>query len=84
MKRLFFRPEFHGRGLEKALAEAVICNAQKAGYRRMRLDTGAMQHEVQALHRRIGFAPIVPYYDSDAEMANWLVFIEFDLRGSGP
>lgn len=83
MKRLFVSPAFHGRGLGKALAMAVISEAKDLGYRRMRLDTGARQYEAQELYRRLGFRLINPYYDLDEEMANWLVFMERDLEVHG-
>ena len=39
MKRLFLRPQFHGKGLGKELAERIIEEAHGMGYQRMRLDT---------------------------------------------
>lgn len=79
MKRMFVDPAFHGRGLGKALAEALIAEARAIGYDRMFLDTGPDQHEAQGLYRRLGFRPVAPYYDIDPEMREWLVFMERDL-----
>jgi putative acetyltransferase len=79
MKRMFVYPQHHGKGVGRALAEAMIKEARGLGYQVMRLDTSVRQAEANGLYRRLGFQTIEPYYDLPANVRDWLVFMELKL-----
>lgn len=62
MKRLYVVPEARALGLGRALAERVIREAARIGYREIRLDTLPSMTSAINLYRRMGFEPIAPYY----------------------
>jgi GNAT superfamily N-acetyltransferase len=75
MKRLFVQPTFHGRGIGRALSEAIITEARRLGYQRMRLDT--VLEPARNLYRSLGFREIPPYQHVPIE---GVIFMELQLR----
>ncbi len=64
LKRMWVRPAFRGRGLGRAIAEALLAAAREEGYRAARLDTLPSMREAQALYRSLGFRDTAAYYDN--------------------
>ncbi len=76
MKRLYVRPVAQGQHVGERLVNAIIAEARKLGYDRMRLDTllGKMEKAI-SIYRRVGFREIAPYYESPYPT----LFLELDL-----
>ena len=64
MKRLYIRPAFRGKGIARELANELIDDARRQGYRTMLLDTLGSMSAARALYRDLGFVPVAPYYDN--------------------
>jgi GNAT superfamily N-acetyltransferase len=79
MKRMFVYPRFQGYGVGRALGEAIVAEARRAGHRVMRLDTSRRQEAALALYRKLGFRDGHAYYELPPALEEWLVFLELDL-----
>jgi putative acetyltransferase len=79
MKRMFVYPQFQGRGVGRALGDAVVADARTIGYRSMLLDTSFRQVEAQKLYASLGFERIEPYYEMPDALRDWLVFMRLTL-----
>ena len=61
IKRLFVRPQARGKGVGKALIDAILKTARQLGYGEIKLDTLPAMEGAIALYKANGFVPIPPY-----------------------
>ena len=61
MKRMYVKPKYRSKGIGRSLAIAVIQEARKIGYKKMRLDTVPWMKEAIELYYALGFKKIKPY-----------------------
>jgi GNAT superfamily N-acetyltransferase len=79
MKRMFVNTGFHGKGVGRVLAAAIINAGRAAGYKTMKLDTSFRQTEAQSLYKSMGFVKTKAYYEMSKKVEDWLVFMELKL-----
>jgi putative acetyltransferase len=61
IKRMFVRRNHRGRGIARAVLEALEATARHSGYATLVLETGTRQPEALALYRRAGYVEREPY-----------------------
>lgn len=61
MKRVFVASAARGKGIARALVEALEREASRLGVARMQLETGIRQPEAIALYRRFGYTERGPF-----------------------
>jgi putative acetyltransferase len=82
MKRLYVADAFRGLGIERRLVTALVKVAEARAIASIRLDTGDLQHEAEALYRSLGFREIEADYKCPPELLPHLKFMQLDLPRS--
>jgi len=82
MKRLYLKPEYHGLGIGRRLVSRLIEEATAIGYTMMRLETGPLQLEAQALYADFGFRRILPYRSLPDCLRDWVICMERPLTAT--
>jgi putative acetyltransferase len=72
MKRLYVRPAFRRFGLGRILAQALLDEAQRAGYSEVLLDTLDDMEAARGLYATLGFEEVPPYYYNPIPGAHYL------------
>ncbi|MBI5718607.1 MAG: GNAT family N-acetyltransferase [Burkholderiales bacterium] len=80
MKRLYVRRAFRGFGLGRALTQAVLEQAARAGYSTLLLDTLDDMESARGLYESLGFVEVPPYYYNPIPGAHYL---KVDLESPG-
>lgn len=84
MKRMYVDDAGRGRGVGRALGEAVVQRARDLGYSSVLLDTSVEQHEAIGLYRSLGFEQVAPYHPVPDALQDWLVYFRLDLAPGRP
>ena len=79
MKRLYVSDRSHRGGVGRALCTALLDRGRELGFRRMRLETGDLQVEAQALYRSLGFRDIDPYRYHPQHLIDHMICMELEL-----
>ena len=72
MKRLYIRPAFRGSGLGRVLAERIVAEARRIGYKRMYLDTLPSMVGAQRLYEALGFRDVEAYRYNPVDGARYM------------
>lgn len=79
LKRMWFVPEYRGKGLGKMVADQLLTFAKEQGYKKIRLDVyyPEYQQAAVALYKKLGFYEIPAYNNSTAQL-----FMEKELASN--
>ena len=82
IKRMYVRPEFRGKGIGRAMLDALLADAWEMGHTTVRLDSGRFMEAAQALYRSAGFHEIKSYAESEVplELRKYWVYMERHLK----
>jgi putative acetyltransferase len=72
VRRLYVRPQARGRNVGRQLAERLIAEARKIGYKEMRLDVQEKSVSARRLYEALGFVTAEPISFNPVSGASFL------------
>jgi putative acetyltransferase len=82
VKRLWVRPNFRGKKIDRILVETLIEEARQIGYATIVLSTVDVLKEAIGLYQSFGFEVNEPFYEMPEEMLAHEIFMRLDLSSS--
>jgi GNAT superfamily N-acetyltransferase len=84
IKRMYVDPSFRRIGAGRAILRGLLFEAEKAGYKKVRLDSPKFMTKAHSLYRSFGFRDIEAYPEVEIpeEFREYLLFMELDLEPS--
>jgi len=81
IKRMFVDPTQRRIGAGRAILEALLFEAKKVGYKKVRLDSPKFMEAAHSLYSSFGFRDIEAYPEMEIpeEFKDYLLFMELDL-----
>lgn len=64
MKRLYVKPKFRKHKIGKALVDQLLQDAERLGYKKMKLDTLQKLQPAIGLYKKYGFVETTAYYEN--------------------
>lgn len=86
VKRLYVKPAHRGKGIGRALMDAVLADAPLAGFETLRLGVAPYHGKARSLYRDLGFEFTAPYGGSQApeEIQDDWHFMKFSFAKPSP
>jgi GNAT superfamily N-acetyltransferase len=86
VKRMYLRPEAHGRGIGRVLPQELLATTRRFGCREARLDTGWFMTDAHRLYHAAGFEECAPYAESEvpADFDSRWKYMRLDLTSATP
>ena len=81
IKRMYVDPNFRRIGAGQVILEALLVEAKKVGYKKVRLESPKFMEAAHELYRSFGFRDIEAYPEMEipAGFKDYLLFMELDL-----
>lgn len=76
IQKMYVRPDCRGKGVAKALMAALVEEAQRHGYERLRLETTTFMTAAVQLYRAFGFTYATPFHPLPDGLRAITIFME--------
>lgn len=84
LSRLYVRPAYRGRGIGKAILDAILASAHARGFQSLSLETATFMTEAHSLYRSMGFQVTEPFRDVPESLEDAEMFMTLRLGGVVP